>query len=136
MKSSVPVLGLLSLLALSPPAFAQEQETPPPMPLEQQEAIQSLDKLQGLIDDLAKATTTATAAKKNECMKAIGITQFCECIAEKSPVGISFVGYVSILAGTKDDFHYDQLSDEDKKLFDATRASRENALVGKEKMKA
>jgi hypothetical protein len=75
----------------------------------------------------------ATALKKNQCMKAFGDMAFCNCIAEKSPVGVDFVGYVSIVAGTKDDFKYDQLSAEDKKVFDNTRVARDECVNWKGK---
>jgi hypothetical protein len=66
-------------------------------------------------------------------MKAFGNTEFCECIADKSPVAINFVGYVTILAETKEDLKYDQLSPDDKKLFDATRAARDECVNWKGK---
>jgi hypothetical protein len=66
-------------------------------------------------------------------MKAFGNMEFCECIAEKSPVGVNFIGYVSIAAGTKEDFKYDQLSPDDKQLFDAARRARDKCVSWKGK---
>jgi hypothetical protein len=40
---------------------------------------------------------------------------------------------VSIAAGTKDDFKYDQMSPDDKKLFDATRSARDECVSWKGK---
>ena len=59
--------------------------------------------------------------KKNQCMKAFGNMQFCDCIVDKIPISIDFVQYVAIVSGTKDDFKYDSMSAEDKKVFDSTR---------------
>ena len=124
----------LLFAALMFPAYAAaENDTPPPMPLEDQEQMELLNNGVAAIKGLEAATEAATVQKKNECMKAIGNVEFCDCIAEKSPVGVNFIGYVSITASTKEDFKYDQLSPEDKKLFDATRASRDKCVDWKGK---
>jgi hypothetical protein len=124
-KNAQAVAGSLVLLLLFPALVKAQNETPPPMPLEDQEQLEQLQKLEDLAKNLQGSIETATAEKKNQCMKAFGDVTFCDCIGEKSPVGVNFIGYVSIAAGTKDDFHYDQLSLDDKKLFDATRAARD-----------
>jgi hypothetical protein len=125
---------LLVLLVPCGHAQAQAQnETPPPMPLDQQEQLERLQKFKDSANALLNQVDVMTASKKNQCMKAFGNTEFCECIAEKSPVAITFVGYVSIVAGTKEDLKYDQLSPDDKKLFDATRAARDECVNWKGK---
>ena len=125
--------SLLIALFLLPGHAKAQSDTPPPMPLEQQEQLEQLEKANTAIHGLEAAIDEATKEKKNQCMKAIGNTAFCDCIAAKSPFGVNFVGYVSIVAGTKEDLHYDQLSPDDKKLFDATRASRDKCVDWKGK---
>jgi hypothetical protein len=117
-------------------ARAAAQEIPPPMPLQQQEALEQMNKFRGMLDDLKRMTIKEAAAKKAQCMKAFGDPAFCECIGEQSPVGVSFIGYVSIVAGTKEEFKYDQMSEDDKKLFDATRAARDKCVSWKGKAEA
>lgn len=124
--------GLLcaAVIILPGQAEAESDQAPPPMSLEHQEAMENVDDFTGALEDLANLVTTkSAAAKKTHCMKAIGNPVFCECIAKESPVGVDFIGYVTITAGTKKLFKYDQLSDEDKKLFDATRAARDKCVT-------
>ena len=58
-------------------------------------------------------------------MKAIGNPEFCNCIAQKSPVAVDFVQYVEILSRTKEELNYDRLSREDKEIVETTRKSRD-----------
>ena len=120
------------LLAILTYAWAQNQTTEP-LPLEQQEQLQQRENFSNLVGRLATDLYQASVAKKTQCMKAFGNIEFCDCIANKSPTGIDFIGYVSIVAGTKEDFKYDQLSPDDKKLFDATRAARDACVKWKGK---
>ena len=103
------------------------------MPLEQQEQLEQLNHLSETLGRLETDITEMTAKKKNQCMKAFGDMAFCDCIGEKSPVGVNFIGYVSIAAGTKEYFKYDQLSAEDKKLFDNTRSAGDECVNWKGK---
>jgi hypothetical protein len=123
-------LALFFALSLVIPAYAkaQNQTTTKPLPLEEQEALENMQNVTQTLHDLSDLVTKGVAAKKLQCMKAFGNPAFCDCIAEKSPVGVDFIGYVSITAKTKQDFHYDELSSEDKELFDATRAAREKCV--------
>ena len=119
---------LFAALALAFPMSAAAQElpaAPPPMPLEDREredtfkkVLSDLEKLQVLADELV-------ATKKNQCMKAFGNMQFCDCIVDKIPMSIDIVQYVSIVSGTKVDFKYNSMSAEDKKVFDKTRQARD-----------
>ncbi len=129
-KQSACFFALVFML----PGYAVAQsETPPPMPLEQQEQREQMNKLSNLLGHLATDVGEIAAAKKDQCMKAFGNTEFCDCIAEKSPVGVDFFGYVQIAAGTKEDFKYEQLSPDDKELFDNTRRSRDEGASWKGK---
>ena len=131
MKSSAVAIVLCCLLFESP-ARAQD-ETPPPMPLEQQEQLEARTNFSELLGGLARNLVNDFTLKKHQCMKAFGNVAFCECIAENSPTGVTFVGYVQIVSATKDDLKYDDLTPDDKKLVDATRASRDKCVNWKGK---
>ena len=120
-------------LALPVSALAQSGVAPPPMPLERQEQVEQLNKAQSAIDNIIANIDESTTIKKDQCMKVFGNTAFCNCIAEKSPVGITFVGYISIVIGTKEDLKYDMLSSDDKKLIDVTRKARDECVSWKSK---
>jgi hypothetical protein len=104
------------------------EETPPPMPLDKQEQVEGLHNAIGILNIMKADIEQVAMEKKNQCMKAIGDTQFCDCIAEKSPSGITFTEYVAILVSTKDDLKYDELSPEDKKMVDNARKSRDQCV--------
>jgi hypothetical protein len=120
-----------ALVFMLPGYAVAQSETPPPMSLEQQEQLEAKERLSNTIGRLGAALIEFTAAKKTQCMKAFGNTEFCDCIANKSPTGVDFFEYVAIVAGTKEDFKYDQRSADDKKLFDATRTARDECVSWK-----
>ncbi len=133
MRSLPARLSFALLLFVPAHAMAQNDPAPPPMPLDKQEQIEQGEKANAVLNAYDAKMLAGVTVKKNECMKAFGNTEFCECIGEKSPVGVSFVDYVSIVVGTKESFHYDQLSPEGKKVFDATRAARDACVNWKGK---
>jgi hypothetical protein len=96
--------------------------------LDQQEKIENYKKLENAVDEAGILLNKISTEKNGQCMKAIGNTDFCKCITEKSPSGVDFIQYVAIVAGTKNDFKYDELSQQDKDLFNATRQSRDKCV--------
>ena len=120
--------GLLCAAVIMLPGQTWAGETYRPIPLQDLEALENLGDAARAIDDLSASFERNVAAKKTQCMKAFGNTEFCKCIGENSPVGVTFMGYVSITAGSKQDLKYDQLSAEDKELFDLTRAARDKCV--------
>jgi hypothetical protein len=76
-----------SFVLLLPCGLAQAQaqnETPPPMPLDQQEQLERVQKFHDAANSLLNQVDVMTASKKNQCMKAFGNTEFCECITKGS----------------------------------------------------
>lgn len=133
-KAIKSILFLFFLLA--PATYAADKTdrtTPPPMPLDLQESDHILNKALGEIENLRLMTENITVEKKNECMKAIGNTDFCECIVESVPIAVSFLGYVNILVKTKDELNYNTLSVEDKMLVDKSRVARDKCVTWKNK---
>jgi len=118
-------LVLPMLVVFGSQALAQTSNTAPPMPLDQQEQLEAKQRVSRAIGSMADALLQFAELRESQCLKAIGDSGFCKCIAYNSPSEISFVEYVTLVAATKEDMKYDQLSAEDKKLVDAARASRD-----------
>jgi hypothetical protein len=125
--------ALMSLLFFSSPLYAAESAAPPPMPLEVQEKAAAINNTLTALETLKTSLDQLTVQKTNECMKAIGNTEFCTCIANESPGSISFLGYVEILTKTKEQLQYDLLTPENKKLVDVTRTARDHCVNWKGK---
>jgi hypothetical protein len=119
-------IGLAALLGTVLHLAAQEKGRA--LSLQQIEEAEALTKALSALDKLKNMTGELTAAKTKQCLKAIGEMKFCTCIAERSPVGISFVQYVAITVGSKADFKYEQMSSEEKQMFDGARKAREECV--------
>lgn len=86
-----------------------------------QENQQKTEKLENKVNaqkleqalEIMEALTTASTGdeKKLNCLKVFGDEDFCNCVAENLPMGITFFDYVEIAAGKKDVLekykHYD-----------------------------
>jgi hypothetical protein len=104
------------------------RETPPPGPLQEQEDAENIGKAIDAIVNAIREGDNRYNTKKIQCMKAIGNTEFCGCVADNTFDGVTFLQYVMITTGTKEDFKYDQLSQKEKEIFDATRAVRDKCV--------
>ncbi len=63
-----------------------------------------------------------------QCLKAVGNSQFCECIANESPMSVNFVGYVAATSLTNEELHYSALKPDDRKAIDNSSAARVKCL--------
>jgi hypothetical protein len=90
-----------------------------------------LEKIQRLERELQslKAAQAQSARLREErethCMKAIGNRQFCSCVAEALPAGITFARYVQTAVTTKDELGYNAQADDQKSLTDRVFAARD-----------
>jgi hypothetical protein len=110
----------LVLMAIGAAAYSQN--------LEQQEQLNQIEKAVTAIDDLAALTDKMGKEKRHQCMTAVANEPFCECLGEKLPVVINFLGYVHIVTQTKEELKYNTLSAEDKRVVDNTRNARDQCL--------
>jgi SET domain-containing protein len=94
-----------------------------PTPLEKQEQIDNSKKVSALLEQAKTALNSEAQTSESQCMKAIGNSEFCKCIAWQNPG--SFVQYVLILSKSKEELNYDRLSKDDKLLVDNTRKARD-----------
>ncbi len=103
-----------------------------PTPLEKQEQIENLKKINTLLEQAETAINSEAQTSESQCMKAVGNSEFCKCIAWQNPGSFvqyeSFVQYVLILSKSKEELNYDRLSKSDKLLVDNARKARDKCV--------
>jgi hypothetical protein len=87
-------LAATLLCCVAGPALAQS--TPQAMSPQDQRKLESLSKDQAATKAQATTTINVLAQNQSECLKAIGNAYFCNCIAQAIPVGLDFIGYVTV----------------------------------------
>lgn len=125
-------LTLLSLLSFSQYSIAEEKKNPPAktMPVETMQQIDNLDKALETIKKLELLTDSISRQKYSDCLKAFGNQNFCQCLRDKSPVGIDFAGYIKVVTTTKEELGYSKTDKETKQLIDNTLKARESCVSG------
>lgn len=125
-------LTLLSLLSFSQYSIAEEKKNPPAktMPVETMQQIDNLDKALESIKKLELLTDSISRQKYSDCLKAFGNQNFCQCLRDKSPVGIDFAGYIKVVTTTKEELGYSKTDKETKQLIDNTLKARESCVSG------
>ena len=88
---------------------------------EKQELIDEMDKMEKLAGQLM-------TEKEMECKRAFGNTEFCECLTDNLPIGVSFRKYIVIMTSKKDELDYDKLSREEKEMVDWVSSTREKCV--------
>lgn len=101
---------------------------PPPIPLEEQERLEKFQSAERALNRMEVIVNEAVVVKTSQCMKTIGNQFFCDCLAQKSPWSIDFLQYVTIVVGSKESFNYEQMTTEQKSVFDATRLARDTCV--------
>ncbi|HEY4714821.1 MAG TPA: hypothetical protein VIH30_11355 [Aquirhabdus sp.] len=113
------VIGGISTIAVAQEPQAPETEVEKMHRQDAYEqAIRSLEELRLLTENVANK-------KYSDCIKAYGNKEFCGCLRDKSPVGIDFAGYITIVTTPKEELGYSKASIEDRRMIDATLKSRE-----------
>ena len=72
--------GLVCASVIVLPGQAWAGETYRPIPLEDLEALEDIGNAVRAVDDLSASFERNVAARKTQCMKAFGNTEFCKCI--------------------------------------------------------
>ena len=119
------VLASVIVMALGGAATAQDKRSG----IELLEQIEALEKASNSADQLMLAVDRMSRKKYSDCMKAFGSQKFCACLRDKSPVGISFVGYVHIVTTPKAEIGYAKASAEDKAMIDRALETREACVT-------
>lgn len=117
---------LIFLLLCSSGAYATDASTSTKKSLEHQEQIEASKKALVLLEQARSLLEEEALESESQCIKAVGISEFCKCISWKSPG--NFIQYVTIISQTKDELNYDRLSKDDKKVVDNVRNAREECI--------
>ena len=88
----------------------------------------SFQKLEQSAQELSTLVEEMSRKKETNCLKAFGNSKFCACLREKTPVGISFMGYIQVTTSTKEELKYNSLSKQDKEMVDNTLKAREQCV--------
>ena len=115
-------IALIALI-ISSPAVCQT--------LQEQERLKAMDDFDAAAKAALQAVDNLGKATKRQCLTAVANEALCTCLAEKLPMKINFVQYVSIITLTKEELGYDKLSPDDKKIVDLTRGTRDQCIASK-----
>ena len=126
-------LLLFALLFLAYPVYAQDTETPPAMPLDKQEQNELFVKTITALENYKASIEQQIQSEVNQCMKAFGNPEFCNCIANNAPGNVTFTQYVQFFSYGPEDFDYKTLSPVAKKTFEGIRAARDKCVNWKNK---
>src|ERR1051325_4136634 len=97
------VLVLLGLFLFPQYSIAEEKNDPSAktMPVETMQQIDNLEKALEKAKELELLADSISRQKYSDCLKAFGNQKFCQCLRDKSPVGIDFAGYIKVVTTTK-----------------------------------
>jgi len=86
----------------------------------QAELLEKIQKLEQQITELnaLKQKKQTLPAKREQCMKVVGIESYCSCVVEKLPALIDYRQFVHILLTPAKEYGYDALSAAQKKDID------------------
>ena len=77
------------------------------------------------LKNLKSSFESKMRARGNNCRKAFGHEQFCECLNSKLVVGLSFLDYVLVITNTKDDIGYKDMPEEQRGVVDSAYRVRD-----------
>lgn len=103
-------------------SYAQDRPRPT---LEHVDQLEKFSKSLRELEDLKSTGDALVSVKTQQCMKSIGNSKFCSCVAQEGPKTASFIDYVVITANSKEDLKYDQRSVEVKEFIMAVHKARE-----------
>jgi hypothetical protein len=115
------IITMIVFLFLPLMSYAQEKQ----LPVDKVDQMQKLEGLTGKLDQLKAMAESMTKEKYYKCVKAFGDTQFCKCLADNHPVGLSFEEYITIVTANREELDYKNRSDEGKQMIDLTYKTRE-----------
>jgi hypothetical protein len=117
-------------------SIAEEKKDAPTktIPVETMHQIDSIDKILEETKELELLADSISRQKYSDCIKAFGNQKFCQCLRDKSPIGIDFTGYVKVVTTTKEELGYSKADKETKQLIDNTLNAREACVIGGDNM--
>ncbi len=115
MQKSLIILLMLTVILFNIPAGAAELD-----PQKQAELMEKIKKLEQQITELTalKLKKQTLPAKRDQCMKVVGIENYCNCVVEKLPASVDYRQFVSVLLTPAKELGYDAMTAEHKKDID------------------
>lgn len=116
------VVGSISTISNADEKKNVNQETE----VERLNKIEGYEKLNSSIDEMRVLVERISRQKNLDCLKAFGDKIFCQCLSDKSPVGVSFIDYIQIVTNSKESLGYSKADNEAKALIDNSLKARED----------
>lgn len=117
------LLIMAFLLSIGTTAFSADPPAETPAdPKKQAELLDKIEQLQKQIEDLKmlKQKKLTQAMKQDQCMRAVGVENYCNCVVEKLPANIDFKQFVHIVLSTSVELGYDTMATDHKKDIDSS----------------
>lgn len=125
---------LILLFTSSTVCFSQEPNMTTKKPtLKEIETKQDFQEIRRSLNELERAGDNLIQNKKFNCLKAFGNADFCNCLVEKLPIGLSFRDYIMIITSTKEEIGYDKLSKDDRDMVDMAVSARDLCVQKRKK---
>ncbi len=115
MRKFLTSLIILTVILFNIPAGAAELD-----PQKQAELMEKIKKLEQQISELTalKLKKQTLPAKRDQCMKVVGVENYCNCVVEKLPASVDYRQFVSVLLTPAKELGYDTMTAEQKKDID------------------
>lgn len=115
MRKIMVCVLVLSAMVWNAPVRAAETD-----PKKQAELLEKIQKLEQQIAELTalKLKKQTIPAKREQCMKVVGVETYCTCVVEKLPASVDYRQFVSVLLTPSKELGYDSMSVEQKKDID------------------
>ncbi len=115
MRKTMVCVLVLSAMVWNAPVRAAETD-----PKKQAELMEKIQKLEQQIAELTalKLKKQTIPAKREQCMKVVGVETYCTCVVEKLPASVDYRQFVSVLLTPSKELGYDSMSVEQKKDID------------------
>lgn len=112
-------------------AFAEEKSgsTQQPQTLQEINKKEAQENVSNRIQELANLLMEGAKKKYNDCLKAFGDHEFCQCIQNKTPSSITFAEYIAIVITPKENLGYSEADEDTKGIIDNALKARETCVA-------
>lgn len=126
-------LCLAILIFMPALTFSQGQSNAAPQTIEEINKSEAKAKVSKSIGALADLLMQGANKKYNDCLKAFGNHEFCECIKLNTPSGINFSEYVAIVTLSKEEIEKFNKDEKAKTIIKNAINARELCVSNKTK---
>jgi hypothetical protein len=124
---------LVLICLFSGSAFAEEKKeaNQQPLTIEAINQNEARENVSSSLQELANLLMQGAKKKYNDCLKAFGSHDFCQCLKNKTPSSISFTDYVAVVITPKEELGYSKADEGTKGIIDNTLKAREACVATK-----